>query len=157
MGVARILYVEDSLEYGTLLRLVLERDFGKELDLTWVTSRNSFVSILSEGENFDFVICDGHIPGWCDPYEEVHAAYPLLPIVFHTSSADSKVELMRGVLAFSKTSEGRKSLILYLRHVLNNFLGDDNGVARQHNELLEEVLATQRKGSGGGYQVDRSS
>jgi CheY-like chemotaxis protein len=150
---AKVLYVEDSIEYGYLMQIVLERSFGSDMQITWVTSRDSFLEVMLAGSEFDFLLCDGHIPGWCSPVDEVRSCFPNVPAALHTSSADNRVELIGGNLAFSKTSEGRESLVLYLRHVLNNFLGDDHGVARQSSGLLEEVLATQRKGLGRGDEV----
>lgn len=153
---AKILFVEDGLDYGALFEKIFEINLGDAAILRWVTNRDSFQKTVSDGEKFDFIICDGNIPEWEGHIDEVSSTYPHIPMVFHTADANSRVELKHNLLAFSKSSEGRETLILYLRHFLNNFLGDNNGVARQHNGLLEEILATQREGLRRGDQVDRS-
>jgi signal transduction histidine kinase len=150
----RILLIEESYDYATMLQQMLLGQIGEESSVHWVDSLARGLESLEE-EPFDVILLDLGLSGsrGLGNLAKVQARSPQLPIVVLTSLDDERLAteaIQRGAQDyFVKEESGANLLVRAIRYAIERKTTEDS--LRQNQALLQ---ATERIAKVGGWELD---
>jgi len=147
----RILYLEDNPDDAEILKLTLAQE-GLNCDLLVAETRSQYLTIIEEG-NFDVILSDNNIPGFCGEaaLEIAHEKFPQVPFVLISANNNEKeknVYLENGARDYIRKDQLSKLSPIIQDVLVSNYhsLSDkkeektDNGISHTSPEKYTEAM-----------------